>query len=128
MKLGGPYMPIAFNRYSVSPPGPAGGINFWGPSYDPELHLFVSNTSNIFPADAHHPAAGRQLRQFRPLAGTRRFGDPDRKLLCGPTPWGELVAVNMDTGNIVYRKTLGVSDALPPACRTPAARVPAVSC
>jgi glucose dehydrogenase len=48
-----------------------------------------------------------------PLAGTRRFGDPDRKLLCGPTPWGELVAVNMDTGNIAYRKTLGVSDALP---------------
>ena len=43
----------------------------------------------------------------------RRFGDPDRKLLCGPTPWGELVAVNMDTGNIAYRKTLGVSDALP---------------
>ena len=48
-----------------------------------------------------------------PLAGTRRFGDPDRKLLCGPTPWGELVAVNMDTGDIAWRKTLGVSDALP---------------
>ena len=27
---------------------------------------------------------------------------------------GELVAVNMDTGNIAYRKTLGVSDMLPP--------------
>jgi len=38
----------------------------------------------------------------------------DRHLLCGPTPWGELVAVNMDTGNIAYRKTLGVSDMLPP--------------
>jgi quinoprotein glucose dehydrogenase len=49
-----------------------------------------------------------------PLAGTRRFGDPDRKLLCGPTPWGELVAVNMDTGDIAYRKALGVSDMLPP--------------
>jgi hypothetical protein len=48
-----------------------------------------------------------------PLAGTRRFGDPERKLLCGPTPWGELVAVNMDTGDIAYRKTLGVSDMLP---------------
>ena len=49
-----------------------------------------------------------------PLAGTRRFGDPQRKLLCGPAPWGELVAVNMDTGDIAYRKTLGVSDMLPP--------------
>ena len=48
MKLGGPFMPIALNRYSISPPGPAGGINFWGPAYDPKLHLFVSNTTNIF--------------------------------------------------------------------------------
>jgi quinoprotein glucose dehydrogenase len=48
-----------------------------------------------------------------PMAGTRRFGDAERKLPCGPTPWGELVAVNMDTGDIVYHKTLGVSDMLP---------------
>ncbi len=113
MKLGGPYMPIAFNQYSISPPGPAGGINFWGPSYDPELHLFVSNTSNIFQPMRIVRREDGSYANAGPLAGTRRFGDPDRKLLCGPTPWGELVAVNMDTGNIVYRKTLGVSDALP---------------
>ena len=46
--------------------------------------------------------------------GLRRFGDADRHLPCGPTPWGELVAVNMDTGDIAYRKTLGVSDVFPP--------------
>jgi len=114
MKLGGPYMPIAFNRYSISPPGPAGGINFWGPSYDPELHLFVSNTSNIFQPMRIIQREDGSYANSGPLAGTRRFGDPDRKLLCGPTPWGELVAVNMDTGDIAYRKTLGVSDALPP--------------
>jgi quinoprotein glucose dehydrogenase len=114
MKLGGPYMPIAFNRYSISPPGPAGGINFWGPAYDPKLHLFVSNTSNIFqPMRLIQRPDGSYINSG-PLAGTRRFGDPDRHLLCGPTPWGELVAVNMDTGDIAYRKTLGVSDALPP--------------
>ena len=81
--------------------------------YDPKLHLFISNTTNMFQPmrlilrpDGSYVNAG-------PLAGTRRFGDPERKLLCGPTPWGELVAVNMDTGDIVYRKTLGVSDMLP---------------
>jgi quinoprotein glucose dehydrogenase len=114
MKLGGPYMPIAFNRYSISPPGPAGGINFWGPAYDPELHLFVSNVSNIFQPMRIVQRPDGSYANAGPLAGTRRFGDPDRKLLCGPTPWGELVAVNMDTGDIVYHKTLGVSDALPP--------------
>jgi quinoprotein glucose dehydrogenase len=113
MKLGGPYMPIAFNQYSISPPGPAGGINFWGASYDPELHLFVSNTSNIFQPMRIVQRADGSYANSGPLAGTRRFGDPDRKLLCGPTPWGELVAVNMDTGDVAYRRTLGVSDALP---------------
>ena len=113
MKLGGPFMPIAMNQYSISPPGPAGGINFWGASYDPKLHLFVSNTNNIFqPMRLILRPDGTWINSG-PLAGLRRFGDPDRKLLCGPTPWGELVAVNMDTGDIVYHKTLGVSDMLP---------------
>jgi quinoprotein glucose dehydrogenase len=114
MKLGGPYMPIASERYSISPPGPQGGINFWGPAYDPKLHLFVSNTTNLFqPMRLVRQPDGSWINAG-PLAGLRRFGDPDRHLLCGPTPWGELVAVNMDTGNIAYRKTLGVSDMLPP--------------
>ena len=114
MKLGGPYMPIAFNRYSISPPGPAGGINFWGGSYDPKLHLFISNANNIFQPMRMILRPDGSYVNSGPLAGTRRFGDPDRKLLCGPTPWGQLVAVNMDTGDIAYRKTLGVSDMLPP--------------
>ena len=113
MKLGGPYMPISFNRYSMSPPGPAGGINFWRTSYDPQLNLFISNTTNMFQPMRLILRPDGSYVNSGPLAGTRRFGDPDRKLLCGPTPWGELIAVNMDTGNIVYRKTLGVSDMLP---------------
>ncbi|HEY3161714.1 MAG TPA: PQQ-binding-like beta-propeller repeat protein [Vicinamibacterales bacterium] len=114
MKLGGPYMPIAAERYSISPPGPQGGINFWGPAYDPRLHLFVSNTTNLFqPMRLVRQPDGSWINAG-PLAGLRRFGDPDRHLPCGPTPWGELVAVNMDTGDIAYRKTLGVSDMLPP--------------
>jgi len=113
MKLGGPYMPIALDRYSISPPGPAGGINFWGPAYDPELHLFVSNVNNIFQPMRLVKRPDGSYVNSGPLAGTRRFGDPERRLLCGPTPWGELVAVNMDTGDIAYRRTLGVSDALP---------------
>jgi len=114
MKLGGPFMPIANNQYSISPPGPAGGINFWGASYDPKLHLFISNTTNLFqPMRLILRPDGSWLNSG-PLAGLRRFGDAERKLPCGPTPWGELVAVNMDTGDIAYRKTLGVSDMLPP--------------
>jgi len=113
MKLGGPYMPIAFNRYSMSPPGPAGGINFWGPTYDPKLNLFVSNTTNLFQPMRLILRPDGSYVNNGPLAGLRRFGDADRHLPCGPTPWGELVAVNMDSGDIAYHKTLGVSDMLP---------------
>jgi quinoprotein glucose dehydrogenase len=113
IKLGGPFMPIAPERYSMSPPGPQGGINFWGPAYDPKLHLFISNTTNLFqPMRLVRRPDGSWINSGE-LAGLRRFGDPERKLPCGPTPWGELVAVNMDTGDIAYRKTLGVSDMLP---------------
>jgi glucose dehydrogenase len=111
--LGGPYMPIGRDRYSISPPGPQGGINYWGPAYDPNLHLFVSNTTNLFqPMRLVQRPDGSWINSGE-LAGLRRFGDPERRLPCGPTPWGELVAVNMDTGEIKYRKTLGVSDMLP---------------
>lgn len=114
IQLGGPYMPIAAGRYSISPPGPQGGINYWGPAYDPNLHLFVTNTTNLFqPMRLVRRPDGSWINSGE-LAGLRRFGDPDRRLPCGPTPWGELVAVNMDTGDIAYRKTLGVSDMLPP--------------
>jgi quinoprotein glucose dehydrogenase len=114
MKLGGPYQPTAPGRYSISPPGPAGGINFWGASYDPRLHLFVSNINNMWQPMRLTLRPDGSWINSGPLAGTRRFGDPERKLLCGPTPWGELIAVNMDTGDIAWRKTLGVSDMLPP--------------
>src|SRR5258705_4361799 len=86
VKLGGPYMPIAPERYSMSPPGPQGGINFWGPAYDPRLHLFVSNTTNLFqPMRLVRQPDGSWINSG-PLAGLRRFGDPDRHLPSGPTP------------------------------------------
>ncbi len=114
MKLGGPFLPIANNQYSVSPPGPAGGVNFWGGTFDPKLNLFITNVSNVFqPMRLVQRPDGSWANQG-PLAGLRRFGDIDRHLLCGPTPWGELVAINMDTGATVYHKSLGVSDQLAP--------------
>ncbi|HWY62528.1 MAG TPA: PQQ-binding-like beta-propeller repeat protein, partial [Rhizomicrobium sp.] len=114
MKLGGPFMPIAKEQYSMSPPGPAGGVNFWGGTYDPKLNLFVTNVSNVYqPMRLMQRPDGSWANQG-PLAGLRRFGDTERHLLCGPTPWGELVAINMDTGETVYDKSLGVSDMLAP--------------
>ena len=42
----------------------------------------------------------------------QRFWQPDTRYSCAPTPWGELVAVNANTGDIKWRATLGQFDEL----------------
>jgi len=110
MALGGPYMAPLFNRITVSPPGTQGGVNFWGGSFDPRLRLFVANVNNLFqPIHIVRKPDGGIANDY----GLLRFWDPERHLPCGPTPWGELVAVNVDTGKVAYRHTLGVTEAFP---------------
>ena len=109
-----PYTPTALNRYTVTLPGTQGGVNYYGGAYDPALGLFVAEVNNL----------GQPMRIIRnqdgsysnsgPLAGTVRFWNPSDHLPCTPTPWGQLVAVNVNTGKIAWRTTLGVTDSLPP--------------
>ena len=109
-----PYTPTALDRYTVTLPGTQGGVNYYGGAYDPRLGLFVANVSNL----------GQPMRIVRnpdgsysnsgPLAGVVRFWDPANHLPCTPTPWGQLVAVDVNTGKIAWRSTLGVTDSLPP--------------
>jgi quinoprotein glucose dehydrogenase len=109
-----PYTPTALNRYTVALPGTQGGVNYYGGAFDPRLGLFVVNVNNL----------GQPMRIVRnpdgsysnsgPLAGVNRFWDPSNHLPCTPTPWGQLVAVDVNTGKIAWRTTLGVTDSLPP--------------
>jgi quinoprotein glucose dehydrogenase len=114
MLLGaGPYTPTALDRYTVSLPGTQGGVNYYGGAFDPRLGLFVVNVNNL----------GQPMRIVRnpdgsysnsgPLAGIVRFWNPNDHLPCTPTPWGQLVAVNVNTGKVAWRSTLGVTDSLP---------------
>jgi quinoprotein glucose dehydrogenase len=111
MVLGSTYLPPGYNEITVAPPGTQGGVNYYGGSYDPKLHLFVANVNNLFqPMRVVKKADGTYVNNY----GVTRFWDPDKKLPCGPTPWGQLVAVNVDTGDVAWRKTLGVTDSFPP--------------
>ena len=92
-------------------------MNFWGGSYDPKLGLFVTNVNNLF-QPMHvimRPDKDGNIILINegPLAGVRRFWDAEKHLPCGPTPWGQLVAVNVETGDIAWRKTLGVTESFP---------------
>jgi len=48
-----------------------------------------------------------------PFAGTVRFWNPDKHLPCTEPPWGELVAIDVNSGKIAWRSVLGVTDNLP---------------
>jgi quinoprotein glucose dehydrogenase len=110
MVLGSTFLPPGYNEITVAPPGTQGGVNFYGGSYDPKLHLFVANVNNLFqPMHVAKKPDGSFVNDY----GVLRFWDPDKKLPCGPTPWGQLVAVNVDTGDVAWRKTLGVTDSFP---------------
>lgn len=107
------YTPPQLDRYTVPLPGTQGGVNYYGGAFDPRSGLFIVNVNNL----------GQPMRIIRnpdgsyinsgPLAGYQRFWNPANHLPCTPTPWGQLVAVNVNTGKVVWRSTLGVTDSLP---------------
>ena len=113
MKLGPIFTPLEVDRYTVAFPGTQGGVNYYGGAFDAKRQLFVVNVNNLAqPMRMVRQADGSYANQG-PLAGTRRFWDADRRLPCGPTPWGQMVAVDINTGRIAWRTTLGQTDAFP---------------
>lgn len=133
----GPYTPWGLNRDVVVFPGAIGGGNWQGVSYTPKLGLIITNVMNagqwghievVDPNapgrggrggrgdDAGNPApraerpSGPIYRKVTPEGG--RFWEPKSRYSCAPPPWGELVAVNANTGDIAWRVPLGVFDEL----------------
>ncbi|RAK60657.1 pyrroloquinoline quinone-dependent dehydrogenase [Phenylobacterium hankyongense] len=108
-----PFTAPRLNRYTVNFPGTQGGVNFYGGAVDPKLHLFVVNVNNLAQPMRIVQNPDGSYSNSGPLAGTRRFWDADNHLPCGPLPWGQMVAVDLDTGKIAWRTTLGVTESMP---------------
>jgi quinoprotein glucose dehydrogenase len=107
------YTPTQLDRYTVPMPGTQGGVNYYGGAFDPKSGLFIVNVNNLAqPMRIIHQPDGSYINSG-PLAGLQRFWNPANHLPCTPTPWGQLVAVNVNTGKIAWRSTLGVTDSLP---------------
>ena len=100
-------------------PFTGGGANWGGAAYDPLRNLLVVNMNNV----AHHiqliPAeqVGDARKVFHDQEVAPQAGAPfgmKRELLlsplgipCTPPPWGVLAAVDLATGEIVWRRPLG---------------------
>jgi quinoprotein glucose dehydrogenase len=107
-------------------PFTGGGANWGGAAYDPARNLLVINMSNM----AHHvsliPAnqveAVREVfhdQEVSPQTGAP-YGMKREALLspiglpCTPPPWGIIAGIDVATGAIVWRKTLGTTEDLAP--------------
>jgi quinoprotein glucose dehydrogenase len=129
MQLGGPYLPTSYNRLRVQFPGNHGGVNWGGTSFNPQLgYLFVSTNelgqmSGVRDRDpgATGPARGDGVGNrvdpdgpYQGVPGGGRFKDNASNMMCQQPPWGQLTAVNVNTGEFAWRVPLGITESLPP--------------
>jgi quinoprotein glucose dehydrogenase len=125
----GPYAPPTYNHSRVIFPSEIGGANWGGGSFNPALGYLFINVNDIGQLNGvKDPAsgpidlatvAGSNVPGGRtgPYANVRpsgRFRDPATGMFCSQPPWGELVAVNVNTGDIAWRVPLGITESLPP--------------
>jgi glucose dehydrogenase len=114
----GPYTPYSSKEFRILFPGQQGGPNFGGVAVDPTMgYVFVNSRDVGGMGRLDKTPEGDQVayRRFSPLGrGTvnARFWNPENSLPCQPPPWAHLIAVNANTGDIVWNVPLGTSDEL----------------
>lgn len=132
----GPFTPYLYREEGAKPnstvlfPGSIGGVNWGGTASDPALgYVFVNTQDEASVGWIEKTAAGQRGNGYRRnsiVGPTSRFqwseGDPRSGNInnagahawpCQKPPWGHLIAVNANTGDIAWKVRLGVTDELP---------------
>ncbi|HWX89795.1 MAG TPA: PQQ-binding-like beta-propeller repeat protein [Rhizomicrobium sp.] len=90
-------------------PGSWGGIDWSHAAFDPKSGTYVLNISDMAsPQVMVRKADGT----YDMRDGYQWFWDKVSHMPCQRPPWGSLWAVNVNTGAILWRSTLGVTDGL----------------
>jgi quinoprotein glucose dehydrogenase len=127
LELGGPFLPETYNHVRVNFPSEIGGVNWPGGAFNPQLGYYFIYVQDLGQMQGYKdPAAGplkedpAGTNQFFGRAGpygtlrpSGRFKDNALNMPCNQPPWGELVAVNVNTGNIAWKATMGITESLP---------------
>jgi quinoprotein glucose dehydrogenase len=124
----GPFAPPTYNRVRVIFPSEIGGADWGGASFNPAMGYLFLNVNDLGqfngvkdpetgPIDVAK-VAGTNLRGGRTgpyvdMTPSGRFRDPATRMFCNQPPWGELVAINVNTGDTAWHVPLGITDSLP---------------
>jgi quinoprotein glucose dehydrogenase len=92
-------------------PSTLGGGNWGGVSVDQSLGLLFVNIMNIGQW-GHMEKRGSEYVRTSAYGTYARFWDRETHIPCQNPPFGELVAVNLSTGDIAWRSVLGTVDSL----------------
>ena len=117
MYTNGPYTPPGTEGTMVNFPSTIGGGNWNGASYDPSLGLVFTNVMNLgqvakMVQGTDRSGANTWVRRA-PWGGVvGRFWNPETKIPCSTPPFGELYAVNVNTGDIAWHVPLGFVESL----------------
>ena len=99
----GPYAPMPLGRDVVTFPSTLGGGGFGGVSYNPQLGLVFVNVSNLGMVGRMEPRTDPKTGKVTYVKNSvtggpyGRFWNPDNRIPCSAPPFGELVAVNVNT-------------------------------
>ncbi len=117
MRIGRLYTPLGLEGNVLMFPSTLGGGNWGGMSVDPSLGYLFANVNNLgqwgHMEKKTDPATGEVTYIRTSEYGTyARFWDKDTRVPCTKPPFGELVAVDIRTGEIAWRTALGTIPAL----------------
>ncbi len=128
LQLGGPFLPVSYGHVRVNFPSEIGGVNWPGGAFNPVLGYFFINVMDLGQMQGYTDPRNGSLSPsivgtnqlpgrngtyaFLPPGG--RFKDNALNMPCSQPPWGQLVAVNVNTGDIAWKVPLGITESLPP--------------
>ena len=115
LQIGPVFTPLPKEQVLISFPSAIGGVNWGGASFNPSLGFMFVNSQDLAQLEGLVPTSDGPYPYRMGGSVGGRFWDPDKRLPCQLPPWGNLYAVNVNTGKIAWKVKLGVTDSFPPA-------------
>jgi len=109
-----PFSPLTSDSQIARFPGSGGGPEWGGGAFDPKLGYFIVNTQEMGSIEQlEKKKEGYWASANIPDSFFEQEIPGHGYYPCQNPPWGDLWAVNVNTGKVVWRVNLGVSDIMP---------------